>query len=853
MYAIIDKRKRKVYEKDGKFYIYKRVKKLVNKSDIVRSSSPKKPSYIEKLKRDLVEKEERFSNLKSEYEAKYKDVLKSAQYTVKDPKQRETIEKQQQTLQDQKRKLEECNELKSVIENLRTEVLTAQKEISVKEQALKNQATYYDTNNRLKDTEYEKLVDKYKKISDELGLKDVEIGTLKTDIERFKQECSVSLKQDKEKFTKMLMTDKSDSELLKEQLTQAILDYKKANTDLENLRARFAQQEEDISQMDAQIAKFIREKNVGLSYASAEYLKEAEILRKRISDLESSLKYSQEQAENYRNTATLVIKDMREISKKYNECETDKNELKQQVVNVGTSLLRASTDLSRKLEEIDMLSEMLEEERTHSKLCESRREDERLDLASYQFLKEQLEVKFGDTMNKLAACTTEKAELQSKFGDSMNDLSACSIEKAELQSKFGDAMNELAECKLSRIGMDKTRIQLQEDFDEAMRRLAELENQEAGHEDMTERFGDNMNKLADCTLRAQRLQIEFQDKSDDLEFCNQDKQETIELYQNIYQRYTDAAAQNSILTQRNQELTDTILGMQVDLEQMRGNVTNENICTDIKQQFEKYKATTAENMSSYQKQISDLKSSLENANSAITTLQLDLASKEAGTDIEKIREEYEETIKNIQLDVQTLADQYESKTAQTEQMQERYMSQIHELQDQVRSLVTNVSQLETQNNQLEDQLFAAGDIEPIPCEPCKEVDEEEMRRLVTRNQVLSSRVLELEGSVREMEKIIDETNQTYSYNNRILRARITELEEENEVRKKDDEECDRLSERSGQSDRLERRVEELALDNDVLRKENEGLREMLGCVVENDTCQQRMGECMQRFTGEVFE
>jgi hypothetical protein len=28
---------------------------------------------------------------------------------------------------------------------------------------------------------------------------------------------------------------------------------------------------------------------------------------------------------------------------------------------------------------------------------------------------------------------------------------------------------------------------------------------------------------------------------------------------------------------------------------------------------------------------------------------------------------------------------------------------------------------------------------------------------------------------------------------------------------------------------------------------------MLGCVVENDTCQQRMGECMQRFTGEVFE
>jgi len=124
-------------------------------------------------------------------------------------------------------------------------------------------------------------------------------------------------------------------------------------------------------------------------------------------------------------------------------------------------------------------------------------------------------------MNKLAACTTEKAELQSKFGDSMNDLSACSIEKAELQSKFGDAMNELAECKLSRIGMDKTRIQLQEDFDEAMRRLAELENQEAGHEDMTERFGDNMNKLADCTLRAQRLQIEFQDKSDDLEFCNQ--------------------------------------------------------------------------------------------------------------------------------------------------------------------------------------------------------------------------------------------------------------------------------------------------------------------------------------------
>ena len=832
MYAIIDKRKRKVYEKDGQFYIYKRVQKLVNKSDIVRSSSPKKPSYIEKLKRDLAEKEERFSNLKSEYEAKYKDALKSAQYTVKDPKQRETIEKQQQTLEDQKRKLKECNELKSVIENLRTEVLTAQKEISVKEQALKNQATYYDTNNRLKDTEYEKIVDKYKKISDELGLKDAEIGTLKTDIERFKQECSVSLKQDKEKFRKILMTDKSDSELLKEQLTQAILDYKKANTDLENLRTRFVQQEEDISQMDTQIAKFIKEKNVGLSYASAEYLKEAEILRKRISDLESSLKYSQEQAENYRNTATLVIKDMREISKKYNECETGKNELKQQVVNVGTSLLRASTDLSRKLEEIDMLSEMLEEERTHIKLCENRREDERLDLASYQFLKEQLEV---------------------KFGDSMNDLSACTTEKAELQSKFGDAMNELAEYKLSRTGMDKTCMQLQEDFDEAMRRLAELENQEAGHKDMTERFGDNMNKLADCTLRAQRLQIEFQDKSDDLEFCNQDKEETLELYQNMYQKYTDSAAQNAILTQRNQELTDTILGMQVDLEQMRGNVPNENICTDIKQQFEKYKATTAENMSSYQKQISDLKSSLENANSAITTLQLDLASKEAGTDIEKIREEYEETIKNIQLDVQTLADQYESKTAQTEQMQEQYMSQIHELQDQIRSLVTNVSRLETQNIQLEDQLFAAGDIEPIPCEPCKEVDEEEMRRLVTRNQVLSSRALELEESVREMEKIIEENNQTYSYNNRILRARITELEQDNEFRKQDDEECERLSERSGQSDRLERRVDELSLDNDVLRKENEGLREMLGCVVENDTCQQRMGECMQRFTGEVLE
>jgi chromosome segregation ATPase len=791
MYAIIDKRKRRVYEKDGKFYIYKRVKKMINSSDVYDSPSPKKKSYIQTLKDNIEEKEKEFSNLKSDYEEKYKNILKTAQISTTDPRQAGIIINQRETIDAQKKKLNECLKLAEIVENLKLQLFDAQKDILAKEQLLKGKGG---------DDEYQKL----KNIATSLGLRN---QVLLEDFEKLKIEFMKNSELDKEQFKNQFQIEKRNSEILERELNDARLKHKTANGELEKLRIRFSEQEEIIARMNTEISEFIYEKNDNLGKAYTEII----VLKTRVAELEKSLEYSKDEVKRYKDSAYNAIATSRDISKKYNMCED-----------------------------------------RYSKL-ETSHEDVVSKMESCKFLKSQIESKFGDAMNRLAKSEISKEDLESKFGDAMNRLAESELSKEDLESKFADVINRLAAAEFSKEELQTSfstamkscnfekeeKKELEATFSKAIARIQELED--LGVEQNDIKYQNAIKNLTDCTLRAQRLQIEFLEKSDEL-------QDYKDNYQDMLDTVKKLTTSNTALIQKNQEQAEIIFNLELTSKAPTSG-PDVDICAGIKQEFESYKIDTLKNSKEYQKQIDELRN-------VIRSLELELSSRQSETQVvsDTIIKDYEEAIKSLRLDIRSLTEEYESKEQQTTHMIEKYIYSIHNLQDNVSVLSKELNLITTENKDLKQQLKIEKSKECEACPTCEVFDNELLKKLSFRNTELSQHNVELEDTIKQLEDDLEQQERDVEKKFATLATHINQLEEEIEFRKADDDDCDRFSKRSNQTDKLEKQIEELLLDNQVLREENDKFREIVYCVVDNDTyCQQRMGDCVLKSKGEILD
>ena len=805
MYAIIDKRKRRVYEKDGKFYIYKRVKKMINSSDVYDSQSPKKKSYIQKLKDNIEEKEKEFSNLKSDYEEKYKNILKTAQIATTDPRQAGIIINQRETIDAQKKKLNECLKLAEIVENLKLQLFDAQKDILAKEQLLKGKRG---------DDEYQKL----KNIATSLGLKN---QVLLEDFEKLKREFMINSELDKEQFKNQFQIEKRNSEILERELNDARLKHKTANGELEKLRIRFSEQEEIIARMNTEISEFIYEKNDNLGKAYTEI----NVLKTRVAELEKSLEYSKDEVKRYKDSAYNAIATSRVISTKYNMCEDRYSKLE-----------TSHEDVVSKMESCNFLKSRME----------SNFGDAMNRLAKSELSKEDLESKFGDAMNRLAksevskedlesrllTCETSREKMESNFGDVMNRLAASELSKEELQNSFSIAMKS---CDFEK---DK-KNELESKFSKAIDRIQELED--LGVEQNDIKYQNAIKNLTDCTLRAQRLQTEFMDKSDEL-------QDYKDNYQDILDTVKKLTKSNTTLIQKNQEQAEIIFNLELTSKAPTSG-PDVDICAGIKQEFESYKIDTLKNSKEYQKQIDELRN-------VIKSLELEMSSRQSETQVvsDTIINDYEEAIKSLRLDIRSLSEEYESKEQQTTDMIEKYTYSIHNLEDNVSVLSKELNVITTENKVLKQELKIEKSKECEACPTCEVFDNELLKKLSSRNTELSQHNAQLEDTIKQLEGDLEQEERDVEKKFSTLTTRINQLEEEIEFRKADDDDCDRFSKRSNQADKLEKQIEELLLDNQVLREENDKFREIVYCVVDNDThCQQRMSDCVLKSKGEILE
>lgn len=985
MYAIIDKKKRRVYEKDGEFFVYKKIKKQVRKDEVFPESVKKRKSYIRGLQDTIKEKEEEFELLKSAYEAQYRAVLKQAETTV-DPSQKKIVQNQQLVINEQREKLSECQTLKARLDSLQSELLASQLKIAAKEQALKEQTSVYE---KEKDDAYNELQKKYNKLLKTLDVQRSDFSEqnmlLKSEYEKLKEVYAENLERDKDKFRKALKEDKSSSESLKQELEETTASYKSAMKQLNELRERFAQQEEDISKMDEQIARFIKEKNESLLGADVEKAKVIQLLRKRIEDLETTVSDSKKREEKYRETTESVILSSMDISKKYTECtqklekiepEYEKiskkatgldkgiknmtvkmlehkkrnRELQKQSDSLGSKLIieKAKLDECNKAI-VNFVDERSRNYELFQQYEQKFSQSEKL-LNNYRLEKDRLEQQFGDAMNKLAALTIENSEnkieldkcsnLESNFGDAMNRIAKLELYIAEVQEKYEREINEfakkqhensdlersydrdlkrLAESEMEKSELERAKRELEEKYRNLLetqgegaemeekytrdlKRLAEIEIEKG---QLEENYRVNLKKLEDCVTRAGRLQQDYQDMSEDLSVCREDYTELqaeisglkmeVQAYKadkenlealvvshkeniqdlkrdnkdrgveiqtlfgennSLRKQLGDVTSKNAYMIEKNKELQDSIMYLEIEKEEGVG-------CEDIKKEFEKYKSEVENSMRDYNEQLETLIASNEKCeartrdlNNKIKELETELALKNEDKNIEYVVQpdiETQEINGNLRRDIMVLQNKVDQLNSENKSLAERGFQSSKEFKEMKEDFEKLILNQETIISDLEAQISELKNLKQEEKAEA-ETDKEKCYKLSNANSVLTEQMTELQREFDQLNEQFIEQEQEHLRGYASLRNRIAELEKENETLKENDEECERISVKSGESERYERMNEELTLENQSLLEDNEKLKEMLACTVENDShCQQRMLDCMAKSRGELLE
>ena len=516
---------------------------------------------------------------------------------------------------------------------------------------------------------------------------------------------------------------------------------------------------------------------------------------------------------------------------------------------------------------------------------------------------DELEEHFGDAMNRIADLELHIRELATKYKQQLGEFANAKFEKDEIELAYRRDIKRLAEAEMEKTELQQAKLEIEKKYAKLasetgiidVKRLAEVEIQKT---DLEEKYSANLKRLNDCVSRAGRLQQEYQDMSEDLEVCNDDSsklrielqafkanKENLEAMVADHKKNIDAlrekdtergldiqilynenatlikqlgelTSKNASILEKKKELQDSILYLQIEKEEGVG-------CDDINREFERYKSEVETAMREHNQQIETLRASNQNCdnrvkdlNDKIRALETELSLKKEERTIDYVVQpdiETQEINENLRRDIKVLENTIQELNRKNEILAERELKSSNEYLESNERLEQLILDQENIIAQLESQIT---ELKASQEEDVKEgeTDKDQCYRLASVNSALTESISELQRELDQTNDDFRDQHQEYVRNNATLRTRISDLEKENEIMSENDEECERMSAKSSESERYERMSDELALENESLREENEKLKEMLQCTVENDShCQQRMVECMEKSRGELLE